>query len=44
MSKKPNIPMTAPITTCRQKVDQKKFNENWDRIFCGKKTKPKDKK
>ena len=33
MAKKPNVPMTTPITTCRQKVDKKKYDENYDRIF-----------
>ena len=39
MAKKPNIPMTAPITTCRQRVDKKKYDENYERIFGKKKVK-----
>ena len=35
--KKPNVPMNHAITTCRHKVDKKKFEEGWDRIW-GKKT------
>jgi hypothetical protein len=33
MSKKPNIPMNHAITTCRHKVDRKKFDDGWDRIW-----------
>jgi hypothetical protein len=40
--KKPNIPMNHPITTCRHKVDKKKFEDGWDRIW-GKKKKKDDK-
>jgi hypothetical protein len=31
--KKPNIPMNHPITTCRHKVDKKKYEDGWDRIW-----------
>ena len=31
--KKPNIPMCNPITTCRQKVNKKKYDEGYERIF-----------
>jgi hypothetical protein len=31
--KKPNIPMNHPITTCRHKVDKKKFEDGWERIW-----------
>ena len=36
--KKPNVPMNHAITTCRHKVDKKKFEEGWERIW-GDKTK-----
>ena len=31
--KKPNVPMNHPITTCRHKVDRKKYDDGWDRIW-----------
>ena len=31
--KKPNVPMNHAITTCRHKVDKKKFEEGWERIW-----------
>ena len=31
--KKPNIPMNHPITTCRHRVDKKKFEDGWERIW-----------
>ena len=31
--KQPNVPMNHPITTCRHKVDKKKFDSGWDRIW-----------
>ena len=33
MTKKPNVPMSNPITTCNQPVDKEKYDEGWDRIF-----------
>ena len=38
MPKKPNVPMTAPISTCRQNVDKKKYEDGWDRIWGKKDT------
>jgi hypothetical protein len=40
MSKKPNVPMNHAITTCRHKVDKKKFDDGWDRIWGKAKDKP----
>lgn len=34
-----NVPMNHAITTCRHKVDKKKFEEGWDRIWGKKKKK-----
>ena len=42
--KMPNIPMTHPISTMRQKVDQKKFDTNFDRIFRKKDNRKKESK
>ena len=33
MAKKPNVPMNHAITTCRHKVDKKKFDDGWERIW-----------
>lgn len=44
MSNMPNVPMTKPITTCRHKVDRKKYDEGWERIFGKKEVKPREKK
>ena len=37
--KKPNVPMNHAITTCRHKVDKKKFEDGWERIWGSKKGK-----
>ena len=41
MTNMPNIPMTKPITTCRHKVDRKKYDEGYERAFGKKKVKEK---
>ena len=35
--------MNNPITTCRHKVDKKKFEEGWDRIWGKKSPEPRGK-
>ena len=32
-----NIPMNHAITTCRHKVDRKKYDDGWERIWGKKK-------